>query len=326
MSFGMRCALFATALLLALAPAQAQESWATVRSSDGALQYEAPGTFKTETYTDADRGARYRQTVFTSTSETTVVMGMYTLYDDTFVAVDLNSVATEFMKELKAVITGYSLRPYRRGPGDAIPGVFVSGVTEGLECDLWVIGDGRFNYLLSACSQRGDSQTVVKQRILGSVKITDIRTDADWTKVDDDNGYHFQVPGKPKIELNRKTGDRMYVGRDGGILALAGSTSVPLPPASNAAIDEALLDAAAAGFMDGNRMKLKSRELKPYTLPSGKIMPGILFRSSDQLTGCTVRMVLGQGRAYFIAGCVAQGYEAEAKVQRVMDSMVIDEK
>lgn len=325
MSFGMRCVLFATALLLAIAPAQADETWGTVRSADGSLQYEAPGELKTENYTDVDQGSPYSQTVFTSSSDTAVVMGMYTVYDDTFVAVDLNTIAAEFMKEIKATVTGFSLRPYRRGPGDSLPGVYATGETADLECEIWVIADGRLNYLMSVCTQRGDSRTALKQRVLNSVKITDIRTDADWTKVND-NGFHFVVPGKPKIEADRKSGTHTYLGRDGGIAAIGGSSYIPLPATSNQALDEALLNAAAQGFMDGNKMILISRELRPYILPSGKALPSMLFRAKSHDTSCAVRVTIGQGRVYILSACAVEGFEADAKVQRVLDSMAIDEQ
>lgn len=323
MSFGMRCALFAAALLLAITPASAQDNWVTVKSADGSLQYDAPGELKTENYTDVDQGEPYHLTISTSMSQAALVMGMYTEYDNSFVSVDITTAATQFIKELKAQITGFSSKPYRRGPGDVLPGVFVSGTSADVECDLWVIGDGRRNYLLSICSQRGDSQAAVKQRIFDSLKITDVRTNADWTAVTD-NGYHFLVPGKPKVDLNRKTGDRTYVGRDGGLLVLGGSTAVPPPP--TAELENAVMDAAIQGFVEGNKTVLLSREAKPYQLPSGKTFPGIQFRTKDQLSSCTVRLVLGQGRAYVISACALQGFEVDAKIQRVMDSVVIDEK
>lgn len=324
MSFGMRCAMFATALLLAVAPAMADESWGTVRSMDGSLQYDAPGELKTEAYSDKDQGEPYRQTIFTSTSQAVLVMGMYTEYDSGFVSVDITTAGTEFMKELKATITGLASKPYRRGPGDALPGVFVSGVSNDVECDVWIIGDGRRTYSVAACSQRGDSQTAVKQRIFNSLKITDIRTNADWTLVND-GGYHFLVPGKkPKVEIDRKSGDHTYVGRDGGVLVIGGSTGMPDAPAPG--MEDQLLDAAIAGFLEGNKMALVSREAKPYQLASGKSLPGILFRTKDQLTSCTVRLIFGQGRAYVLSACALQGFEVDAKIQRVMDSLVIDEK
>ncbi len=323
MSFGMRCALFAAALLLAIAPASAQDNWVTVKSADGSLQYDAPGELKSENYTDVDQGEAYRLTIFTSMSQPALVMGMYTEYDNTFVSVDITAAATEFMKELKAQITSQTPRPFRRGPGDVLPGMFVSGASADVECDLWVIGDGRRNYLLSACSQRGEGQTAVKKRIFDSLKITDVRTNADWTQVND-NGYHFLVPGKPKVDLNRQTGDRTYVGRDGGLLVLGGSTAVPPPPTTD--LENVILDVAIDGFVEGNKTVLVSRETKPYQLPSGKNLPDILFRTKDQLTSCSVRLVLGQGHAYVLSACALHDFEVDAKIQRVMDSVAIDEK
>lgn len=299
---GLSVALLATAVMAS--PAASAKPWVLVATPDDAFQFEAPVAPVAETKTGNAGNHSYTLTTYTATVGGFLVVALAERFDTPMIAIKPNTVAERLMVNLKQTIAVNEPRPYRRGPHDVVPGVFLAGKSDVQACQIRAAVDGSEAFVLMACSMGATTDTADMTKAIASFRLTKTHSPATWQAVTHGLGaLHFQAPPQPEVTTKSNAGvpQTIFLARDGGLFVAA-------TYADAGDTDPVGLTKLTAGYIDGGKYTLIAKTAQPYTA-SGRMLPGNLLEVENAAMKCKTRLVVDYAKTYALAACVMAGYE-----------------
>jgi hypothetical protein len=299
---GLSVALLATAVM-GLQAADAKD-WVPVTTPDGAFRFEAPVAPVAESKTGSAGNHSYTLTTYTATDGGFVLVALAERFDTPTIAIKPNSVAERLMANLKQTIAVNESRPYRRGPHDVVPGVFLAGKSDAQACQVRAAADGSEAFVLMACSTGAASDAADISKAIASFTLVKPHSPATWLPVTHGLGaLHFQAPPQPEVTTKNNAGvpQTIFFARDGGLFVAA-------TYADAGDTDPVGLDKLTAGYVDGGKYTLMAKTAQPYAL-GGRVLPGNFLEVENAAMKCKTRLVVDYTKTYALAACVMAGYE-----------------